>query len=69
VRGADLPFCQTCWNRVEIARRLRLVVFAFCAVSLLGGALLARATGSSVPFIVALCISLAAALVALARSQ
>jgi hypothetical protein len=63
-RGEDRFFCQACWTRVLVARRLRAVALAFAAVTLAGGAALTWATGSSAPALVALFVSLAVTLAA-----
>jgi hypothetical protein len=59
----DLPFCQACWKRVEVARRARLIAVPVAAVTLLGGLVLRAATGGSAPLVIAcaICVAVVAA--------
>jgi hypothetical protein len=61
----DLPFCQACWKRVEVARRARFVSVPVAALILLGGLLVRVATGANVPLLIA--VALCAAIVVAVR--
>jgi len=69
-RSLDLPFCQACWKRIELARRARLVALPVVAVVLLGGLILRAAADSFTPLLVALviCASILGAAWAYTRS-
>jgi hypothetical protein len=55
-RTLDLPFCQSCWKGVEVARRARLVAVPVAALVFLGGLVLKIATDTNAPLLVALAI-------------
>jgi hypothetical protein len=58
-RSLDLPFCQACWKRVEVARRARLVAVPVAALTLLGGLVLRVATSANAPLVVSVAIGAA----------
>jgi hypothetical protein len=58
-RTVDLPFCQACWKRVEVARRVKLVALPVAVLTFFVGLVLRAATDANGPLLVA--VALAAA--------
>jgi MFS-type transporter involved in bile tolerance (Atg22 family) len=58
-RTLDLPFCQACWKRVEIARRVKLVAIPVAVITLFVGLVLKAATDAYAPFLIALALGAA----------
>lgn len=57
--GIDLPFCQACWKRIQLARRVRVLAIGVASTILLGGLVLYQATGRQTPVYLALALDFA----------